>query len=91
VQRIRRILGWGLGLMGAVAVAAAIWPALAGVVTVLLVTVLCAGAATLVALCGRRVHTTRTRRRERCASPALDASTLGDGTAPAPAGLRESA
>ena len=53
---MRRSVGAGLGTMAAVALAAAIWPALAGIVTGLLVTVLCAAAGVLAVLGGRRVR-----------------------------------
>ena len=54
---MRRIVGAGLGTMAAVALAAAIWPAVAGVVTGrVLVTVLCTAAGVLALLGGRRVR-----------------------------------
>ncbi|MGD9697304.1 MAG: hypothetical protein AB7V42_16780 [Thermoleophilia bacterium] len=66
---MRRIVGAGLGMMAAVALAAALWPMVAGVVTALLVTVLisvlCAAAGVLAVLGGRRVRARRAWRRER--------------------------
>lgn len=79
MRLIRRIVGWGLATMGAVALAAAIWPAVAGVVTGLLVTVLCAAAAVLAVLGGRRARVGLAGRRGVRAIPvALRASTDGD-------------
>lgn len=69
MRLMRRIVGAGLGTMAAVALAAALWPTVAGVVTALLVTVLisvfCATAGVLAVLRGRRVRARRAWRRER--------------------------
>lgn len=79
MQLIRRIVGSGLGTMGAVALAAAIWPAVAGVVTGLLVTALCAAAGVLAVLGGRRVRAGLAWRREPRTTQALDVADLGAG------------
>jgi hypothetical protein len=78
VQLMKRIAGSGLGMMGAVALAAAIWPAVASLVTGLLVTLLCVGTGTLVMLGGRRLHLELAGRREWRTMPPLDAATYGD-------------
>ena len=92
MQLMKRIVGAGLGTMGAVALAAAIWPAVAGLVTGLLVTVLCAGGGALAVFGGRRVRAELAWRRELRTTPLLDAAPYGDATAgPTPARLRESA
>ena len=89
---MKRIVGAGLGMMGAVALATAIWPAVAGLVTGLLVTVLCVGAGTLAVLGGRRVRAELAWRRELRTMPPLDAATYGDvAGGPTLAQLRESA
>jgi hypothetical protein len=54
------------------ALAAAMWPALAGLVTALLVTVLCAAAGTLVVFGGRRLRAELVARRELRTMPPLD-------------------
>lgn len=72
MQLMKLTTATGLGTMGAVALATAIWPALAGVVSGLLVTVLCAGAATLAVLGGRRVRGELAWRRELRAMPVCD-------------------
>lgn len=64
VQLMRRIVGTGLGVMGAVTLGTAIWPAVASLVTGLLITALCAGGAVLATLSGRRVRTELAWRRE---------------------------
>jgi hypothetical protein len=64
VQLMKRIVGAGLGLMGAVTLGAAIWPAVAGLVTGLLITALCAGGAALATLGGRWVRAELAWRRE---------------------------
>jgi hypothetical protein len=43
VDLLRRIVGTGLGVMGAVTLGAAMWPAVASLVSGLLLSVLCAG------------------------------------------------
>ncbi len=92
MQLMKRIVATGLGTMGAVALAAAIWPAVAGLVSGLLVTVLCAGGGTLVVLGERRVRVELAWRGELRAMPPLDASTYGDAVGgPTLAQLRESA
>jgi Flp pilus assembly protein protease CpaA len=92
VQLMKRTVGAGLGTMGAVALAAAIWPAVAGLVAGLLVTALCAGTGTLAVLGGRRVRAQLAWRRELRSMPPLDVSTYGDAVAdPTLAQLRESA
>jgi hypothetical protein len=92
VRAVRRLVFTGLGVMAAVALAAAIWPAVAGLVTGLLVTVLCAAAGVLAVLGGRRVRAELVWRRELRTMPPLDGSTYEDAAArPTPAGLRESA
>ena len=70
MQLIRWILGCGLGTMGAVAVAAAVWPGVAGFVTGLLLTVVCAAGGVLAALGGRAVRAELERRGQlRTAAP----------------------
>lgn len=92
MQLMKRIVGSGLGMMGAVALAAAIWPAVASVVTGLLVAVLCVGTGTLAMLGGRRLHMELAGRRELRTMPPLDAATYGDAAGgPTLAQLQESA
>jgi hypothetical protein len=87
---MKRIVGAGLGAMGVVALASAVWPAVAGLVSGLLVAVLCAGGGTLAVLGGRRVRAELVWRRELRTLPLP--STYGDATAaPTLAELRESA
>lgn len=64
VDLLRRIVGTGLGVMGAVTLGAAIWPAVAGLVSGLLLTVLCAGSGVVAALGGRWVRAELAWRRE---------------------------
>ena len=78
MQLMKRIVWAGLGTMGAVATAAAIWPAIAGVVAGLLVTVLCASGGLLVVLGGRRVRGELAWRRELRTMPPPDAAAYGD-------------
>ena len=88
----RRIVGPGLGMMGAVALATVIWPVVAGLVTGLLVTVLSAAAGVLAMVAGRRVRSELVWRRELRTMPSLDGLTYGDAAAgPTLAQLRESA
>jgi len=92
MNTVRRVVPIGLTTMGVVALATAIWPAVAGLVSGLLVTVLCAGGGTLVVLGGRRVRVELAWRGELRAMPPLDASTYGDAVGgPTLAQLRESA
>lgn len=89
---MRRIVGAGLVTMGVVALAAAIWPAVAGLVTGLLVAVLCAGIGTLAVLCGRRLRAELAGHRELRSMPPFDASPYGDAEGvPTLAQLRDSA
>jgi hypothetical protein len=74
VHLVKRIVGAGLGTMGAAALVTAIWPAVAGLVTGLLVAVLCASGGTLVVLGGRRVRAELAGRRELRTMPPFDAS-----------------
>jgi hypothetical protein len=78
VHLMKRIAGAGLSAMGVVALAAAIWPTVASLVTGLLVTVLCAGGSTLVVLGGRRLGKELAWRRELRSMPPLDAAPPGD-------------
>ncbi|MGD9697290.1 MAG: hypothetical protein AB7V42_16710 [Thermoleophilia bacterium] len=91
VRAMRRLLLAGLGVMGAVALAAAIWPAVAGLVTGLLVTVLGAAAGVLAGLGGRRVRMELAWRRELRTMPPPAAAAYGDTAGPTLAQLRESA
>jgi hypothetical protein len=89
---VRRLVLTGLRVMGTVALSTAIWPAVAGLVTGLLVTVLCAAAGVLAVLGGRRVRTELVWRRELRTMAPLDGSTYEDTAArPTPARLRASA
>ncbi len=92
MQLMKRIVGAGMGTMGAVGLVTAIWPAVAGLVTGLLVVVLCAGTGTLAVVGGRRVRAELACRRELRTMPPLDTAPYGDATAgPTLAQLRESA
>jgi hypothetical protein len=89
VQLMKRIVGAGLGTMGAVALTTAIWPTVASLMTGLLVTVLCASVGTLVVLGARRLRGELMWRHELLTMPPVDAAT--DGAAPTLTELRESA
>ena len=92
MRLVKRTVGAGLGTMGAVGLVTAIWPAVAALVTGLLVTVLCVSAGALAVLGGRRVRAELAWRRELPTMPSLDTAPYGDATpGPTPALLRESA
>lgn len=94
VRAVRRLVLTGLGVMGAVALAAAMWPAVAGLVTGLLIGVLCAAAGVAAVVGGRRVRAELVWRRELRTMPPLDGSPYENEDAagrPSQARLRESA
>lgn len=92
MQLMKRIVGAGLATMGAVALTTAIWPAVAGLVSGLLLTVLCAGLAVLAVLGGRWVRAELAWRRELRTMPPIAAAPYEDAVGgPTLAGLRESA
>lgn len=92
MQLMKRIVGAGLATMGAVALATAIWPSVAALVSGLLVTALCAVLAVLGLVGGRWVRAELAWRRELRTMPPLSASPYEDAMGgPTLAGLRESA
>lgn len=89
---IKPVMGTGLAGMAVVAVAAAVWPAVAGLVSGLLVAVLGTGAGTLAVLGTRWVRGELAWRRELRAMPPVDAvSYEATPVTPSLAELRESA
>lgn len=92
MQPIRRMALAGLAVMAAVAVATAIWPAVAGLVFGLLVMVLSAGTAVPVVLVVRWVRRELAWRRELRTMPPVNAATyVAAPVVPTLAPLRESA
>ncbi len=87
MQLMKRIVGAGMGTMGAVGLVTAVWPAAAGLVTGLLVIVMCAGLGALAVLSGRWAHAELVWRRQLRSMPAVDTALYA---VPASA-LRESA
>lgn len=88
---MKRIVGAGLGLMGAVTLGAAIWPSVAGLVTGLLITALCAGGAVLATLGGRWVRTKLAGRRGLRAMGPAEQAVAPEPVVPTLAELRHSA
>ncbi len=92
MQLMKRITGAGLAVMAVVALVTAIWPAVAGLVSGLLVTVLGTGTGTLLVLVTRWVRGELAWRRELRTMPPVDAAPYGAATpAPVFAEMRESA
>ena len=90
MQLMKRIVGAGMATMGAVGLAAGIWPAVAGLVTGLLVTVGCAGLGARAVLGGRWARAELVWRRQLRIMPPIDAAPYAV-PAPGLAQLQESA